>query len=68
MIFILSPFGIVPPKFLLRNSRYVLLLIAVVAAIVTPKPNATTMLIFITPIVALYFIGALVSYAVLRNK
>lgn len=68
VIFILSLFGIVTPKFLLRNFRYALLLITVAAAIVTPTPDATTMLIFMAPMVVLYFIGVLVSYAVLRNK
>jgi sec-independent protein translocase protein TatC len=68
VIFILSLFGIVTPKFLLRNFRYALLLITVAAAIVTPTPDATTMLVFMAPMVVLYFIGVLVSYAVLRNK
>jgi sec-independent protein translocase protein TatC len=68
VVFILSLFGIVTPKFLLRNFRYALLLITVAAAIVTPTPDATTMLVFMAPMVVLYFIGVLVSYAVLRSK
>jgi sec-independent protein translocase protein TatC len=68
LIFILSLFGIVTPKFLLRNFRYAMLIITIVAAIVTPTPDATTMLIFMAPMVALYFVGVLVSYAVLRRK
>src|SRR5579862_6036744 len=68
VVFILSLFGIVTPKFLLQNFRYALLLITVTAAIVTPTPDATTMLIFMAPMVVLYFIGVIVSYAVLRNK
>jgi len=68
VIFILSLFNIVTPRFLLRNFRYAMLLITVAAAIVTPTPDATTMLIFMTPMVLLYFVGVLVSYAVLRRK
>jgi len=68
VIFILSVFGIVTPKFLMRNFRYAMLIITIVAAIVTPTPDATTMLIFMAPMVALYFVGVLVSYMVLRNK
>jgi sec-independent protein translocase protein TatC len=64
----LSLFGIVTPKFLLKNFRYAMLIITIVAAIVTPTPDATTMLIFMAPMVALYFVGVLVSYMVLRNK
>ncbi len=36
LIFFLSLFGIVTPKFLWRNFRYAILIIAIVAAIATP--------------------------------
>jgi len=68
VVFILSLFGIVTPKFLIKNFRYAMLLITVVAAIVTPTPDATTMLIFMAPMVVLYFVGVVVSYVVLRRK
>jgi sec-independent protein translocase protein TatC len=68
VVFILSIFGIVTPKFMMTNFRYAMLLIAVVAAIVTPTPDATTMLIFMAPMVALYFVSVLVSYMVVRKK
>jgi len=45
LIFFLSLFGIVTPKFLWKNFRYAILIIAIVAAIVTPTPDAMTMLI-----------------------
>jgi sec-independent protein translocase protein TatC len=68
LIFILSLFGIVTPKFLLKNFRYAILIITIIAAIVTPTPDATTMLVFMAPMVVLYFVGVLVSYLVLRRK
>ena len=68
LIFFLSLFGIVTPKFLWQNFRYAILIIAVVAAIITPTPDAQTMLIFMMPMVALYFIGIAVSAAVVRRK
>jgi sec-independent protein translocase protein TatC len=68
VVFILSLFGIVTPKFLLKNFRYAMILITVLAAIVTPTPDATTMLIFMAPMILLYFISVLVSYGVLRSK
>lgn len=68
LIFILSLFGIVTPKFLWKHFRYAMLGITVVAAIVTPTPDATTMIIFMAPMVLLYFIGVFVSYLVVRNK
>ncbi len=68
VIFILSVFGIVTPRFLMRNFRYALLLITIAAAIVTPTPDATTMLLFMAPMILLYFVGVFVSYAVVRRK
>ncbi len=68
VVFILSAFGIVTPKFLLKNFRYALLLITIVAAFVTPTPDATTMLIFMATMTALYLVSVLVSYAVVRRK
>jgi sec-independent protein translocase protein TatC len=68
LIFILSVFGIVTPKFLMKNFRYAMLIITVAAAVITPTPDATTMLIFMAPMIGLYFLGVLVSYVVVRRK
>jgi sec-independent protein translocase protein TatC len=68
LIFFLSLFGIVTPKFLWKNFRYAILIIAIVAAIVTPTPDAMTMLIFMAPMVGLYFVGIAVSAIVTRRR
>jgi sec-independent protein translocase protein TatC len=68
VVFILSIFNIVTPKFLLKNFRYAMLVITILAAIVTPSPDATTMLIFMAPMIVLYFVSVLVSYVVVRKK
>src|SRR6266481_3122193 len=68
LIFFLALFNIVTPQFLWKNLRYAILIIAVVAAIVTPTPDATTMLVFMAPMVLLYFIGIGVAALVVRKK
>ncbi len=68
LVFFLSLFGIVTPKFLWKNIRYAILIISIVAAVITPTPDAMTMLIFMAPMVALYFIGIGVSAMVVRKK
>ncbi|MGB2632944.1 MAG: twin-arginine translocase subunit TatC [Candidatus Acidiferrum sp.] len=68
LIFFLSLFGIVTPQFLWKNFRYAVLVIAVVAAIITPTPDAQTMLIFMMPMVLLYFVGIGVSAVVVRKR
>ncbi|PYT71757.1 MAG: twin-arginine translocase subunit TatC [Acidobacteria bacterium] len=68
LIFFLSLFGIVTPKFLWKNFRYAILIITVVAAVVTPTPDATTMLVFMAPMIGLYFLGIAVSAVVVRRR
>jgi len=68
LVFFLSLFGIVTPQFLWKNVRYAILVIAIVAAIITPSPDAMTMLIFMAPMVALYFVGIAVSAITVRKR
>jgi sec-independent protein translocase protein TatC len=68
LIFFLSLFGIVTPKFLMKNFRYAILVITILAAILTPTPDATTMLVFMGVLVGLYFIGVGVSWVVVRRR
>ena len=50
----LTRLGIVTPRQLAKNRGYVLLLIAVVAAIATPTPDPVTMLVAMAPMVVLF--------------
>jgi sec-independent protein translocase protein TatC len=68
LVFFLSLFGIVTPKFLIKNFRYAILVITIIAAIVTPTPDAGTMLIFMAPMVGLYFLSVGVSAVVVRRR
>ncbi|HEV2385722.1 MAG TPA: twin-arginine translocase subunit TatC [Candidatus Acidoferrales bacterium] len=68
LVFFLSLIGVVTPQFLWKNMRYAILLITIAAAIFTPSPDATTMLIFMAPMVVLYLAGIGVSYLVMRRK
>jgi sec-independent protein translocase protein TatC len=68
LIFFLSLFGIVTPQFMIKHFRYALLIIAILAAILTPTPDATTMIVFMMVLVALYFLGVGVSWLVVRKR
>jgi sec-independent protein translocase protein TatC len=68
LIFCLTLFGIVTPRFLWKNIRYAVLVITLLAAIVTPTPDATTMVLFMGVLLGLYFIGIGVSYMVVRKR
>lgn len=62
LIFFLSLLGIVTSRFLLKNFRYAVLIIFVVAAIVTPTADITTMLVFAAPMLALYVLSIGVAW------
>jgi sec-independent protein translocase protein TatC len=50
------------------NLRYAILVIAILAAILTPTPDAMTMLVFMAVLVGLYFLGVGVSWLVVRRR
>jgi sec-independent protein translocase protein TatC len=68
LIFFLTLFGIVTPKFLIQNTKYAVLVITVVAAVVTPTPDAVTMLLVMGVMTGLYFVGVGVSWVVVRRR
>jgi sec-independent protein translocase protein TatC len=68
LIFFLALFNLVTPKMLLKNFRYAVLIITILAAILTPTPDATTMLVFMAPMFLLYLLGVAVSAFVVRKK
>lgn len=64
LVFFLSLMGIMSSKLMLKNFRYAILVIFVIAAIVTPTPDIVNMCIFAAPMIALYGFSIGVSYLV----
>jgi sec-independent protein translocase protein TatC len=64
LIFFLALFGIVDAKFLLKNIRYAILIIFVIAAVICPTPDPIGMCLFATPMLVLYFAGVAVAFLV----
>ncbi len=62
LIFFLALFGIVSPKFLLKNIRYAILAVFLVAAFICPSPDPWTMCLYALPLLGLYLIGILVAW------
>jgi sec-independent protein translocase protein TatC len=57
VIFLLTLLHLLSPRFLLRHSRYAILAIVIVAAIITPTPDVFNLMLFAIPMCALYFVG-----------
>src|SRR5712692_3207751 len=57
LIFFLVLIRLVTPGFLMRNIRYAILGIFIIAAIATPTPDIFNMLLFAMPMCLLFFVG-----------
>jgi sec-independent protein translocase protein TatC len=62
VVFFLSRFGIVTAKFMLKQFRYAVLVIVVVAAVITPSGDPVNLTIFSAPMIALYILSIGVAW------
>ncbi|MGH9415791.1 MAG: twin-arginine translocase subunit TatC [Terriglobales bacterium] len=68
LVFFLSLFGLINARFMIRNFRYAVLVIAVLAAVITPTADITTMLVFAAPMVGLYVLGIGIAYVFGKDR
>ena len=64
VIFFLALFGIVDANFLLKNFRYAIMAIFLLAAVICPDPSPVGMCLFASPMLVLYFVGVGVAFFV----
>src|SRR5580692_12202824 len=68
VIFLLTLLHVVSPRFLLRHSRYAVLAIVILAAIITPTPDVFNLMLFAIPMCALYFVGVFAGLALVLRR
>ena len=68
LIFFLTLLHIVSPRFLMRNTRYAVLIIVILAAIITPTPDVVNLITFSVPMILLYFVGVFASYILVLHR
>ena len=68
LIFMLTLLRILSPRFLIRHSRYAILIIVIIAAIITPTPDVFNLMLFAIPMCALYFVGVFASYLLVLRR
>lgn len=66
--FILSKAGVIGYRFLRRNFRHGIVVIVVAGAVLTPTVDALSLLFFALPLVALYGVSILISFAAQRGR
>jgi sec-independent protein translocase protein TatC len=62
VVFLLTALRVVTPGFLMRQSRYAILAIFILAAIITPSTDVFNLVLFAAPMCVLYYLGVLASY------
>ena len=67
-IFFLTLLHLASPRFLMANSRYAILAIVILAAIITPTPDFFNLMLFAVPMSALFFIGVFASYLLVLKR
>lgn len=68
LIFFLTLLRIASPRFLFAHSRYAVLCIVALAAVVTPTPDVVNLMLFSVPMVLLYFVGVFAAYLLVLSR
>jgi sec-independent protein translocase protein TatC len=68
LVFTLARLGIVTAGFLWRNTRYAILLIFVIAAVVTPTTDVVTQALMAGPMTLLYMISIGIAWLVAPRR
>ena len=62
IIFIMAKVGLVTPKFLLQQWRFAIVIIAIIAAMITPTVDPVNMSLVMAPLVGLYGLSIIFAY------
>jgi sec-independent protein translocase protein TatC len=68
LLFFLTLLRVVSPRFLLNHSRYVIMAIVILTAIITPTPDAFNLMLFAVPMCLLFFLGIFLSYLLVLKR
>jgi sec-independent protein translocase protein TatC len=68
LLFLLTLIRVASPSFLVRHSRYAILAIVILAAIITPTGDVFNLALFATPMIILFYIGIFASYILVLSR
>jgi sec-independent protein translocase protein TatC len=68
LVFFLAKMGVISARFMIKQFKYAVLLVFVIAAVITPTPDMFTQSIIAVPMLALYGLSILIALAVGKNK
>jgi len=68
LVYIVSSLGFLTPKLMRQGRRYAIVIILIIAAVVTPTPDALTMTVVAIPLFVLYEMSIVVAGVVERRR
>jgi sec-independent protein translocase protein TatC len=68
LVLVLTKIGILTPAFMSKYRKHTIVLILVIAALITPSPDAFSLLIIAFPLYALYEISVQLSKKIYKKK
>jgi sec-independent protein translocase protein TatC len=68
LLFLLTLIRVASPSFLIRHSRYAILIIVILAAVITPTGDVFNLALFATPMIILFYIGIFASWILVLHR
>lgn len=68
LVFFLSRMGLVTSRWMVKNFKYAVLVVFIIAAIITPTPDWVTQSIIAVPMLALYGLSILIAFFAEKRK
>src|SRR5580658_6666847 len=68
LLFLLTLIHVASPAFLVRHSRYAILAIVTLAAIITPTGDVFNLALFATPMIILFYVGIFASWILVLHR
>jgi len=68
LVFFLSKIGLITSRWMVKNFKYAVLAIFIIAAVITPTPDMVTQSILAVPMLALYGLGIVIAFFFGRER
>ncbi len=68
LVFFLAKMGVITSRWMIKNFKYAVLVVFIIAAVITPTPDPVTQSIVAIPMLLLYGLGILIAMVVGKQK
>ncbi len=68
LVYFLAKMGVLTARWMIKNFKYAVLVVFIIAAVITPTPDPVTQSIVAIPMLALYGLGILIALVIGKQK